>query len=118
MSKARQSLRDYEMMVILKPLLPDEVRKGIHKAIVGLIESVDGGTIIDTDVWGKRYLAYNIEGHNEGYYVVYTFKADASLINEMKRQLELKQEILRFMVMRHDKGIDVSKKIKKKEIEI
>lgn len=105
------------MMVALKPLLPDDVRKAIHKEFVDMVEK-NGGEMLDVDVWGKRYLAYKIAGHNEGYYIVYDFKAYPSEIAEMRRLLELKQEILRFMIVEVENPEEIGKRIKKKEIEV
>ncbi len=112
-----KKLKNYEMMVALKPLLPDDVRKSMHKEFMDMIEK-EGGEVLDVDVWGKRYLAYKIAGHNEGYYIVYDFKAYPEHINEMKRVLQLKQEILRFMIVEIDHPEEIGTRIKKKEIEI
>jgi small subunit ribosomal protein S6 len=112
-----KNLKNYEMMVALKPLLPDDVRKLLHKEIVELVEK-DKGEVLDVDVWGKRYLSFKINGHNEGYYIVYNFKAYPSVIAEMRRLMELKQEILRFMIVEVDYPEQIGKRIKKKEIEV
>jgi small subunit ribosomal protein S6 len=112
-----KKMRNYEMMVVLKPLLPDDLRKSIHKEFVDMMEQ-KGGEVLDVDVWGKRYLAYKIAGHNEGYYIVYNFKCSPSIINEMKRLLHLRQEILRFMIVEEDHPEEIGTRIKKKEIEV
>lgn len=106
----------YELVIVMKPLLPDDIRKSIHKSISMLIKSM-GGAVVDVDVWGKRYLAYKMMGHNEGYYMVYYFKLDSSNINEVKRVLKLKPELLNFLVVK-SKALPVQNKIKKKEIDI
>ena len=116
-AKEVKNVRNYEMAIALKPLLPDDVRKAIHKDFVDLVKS-KGGDVLDVDVWGKRYLAYKINGHNEGYYIIYTFNALPSSIAEIRRQMELKQEVLRYMVVEIDDVDELGKKIKKKEIEI
>jgi small subunit ribosomal protein S6 len=112
-----KQLKNYELMVALKPLLPDDLRKSLHQDFTKMM-SQDGGEVVDVDVWGKRYLAYKIDGHNEGYYIVYNFTNLPSNINEMKRQLKLRQEILRFMILEIEKTDQIGKRIKKKEIEI
>lgn len=117
MKNDKGKMKTYELMVALKPLLPDDLRKVIHKELVGMINK-DGGEVLDVDVWGKRYLAYKIQGHNEGYYIVYDFKQISSNINEMKRVLQLKQEILRFMIVEVEDTEKIGKGIKKKEIEV
>ena len=105
------------MMVALKPLLPDDLRKELHKEFVDMIQK-DGGEILDVDVWGKRYLAYKIKGHNEGYYIVYNFKVSPDKVAEIKRQMQLKQEILRFMIVEVEDTGKIGKGIKKKELNI
>jgi small subunit ribosomal protein S6 len=108
---------NYEMAVALKPLLPDDVRKTVHKDFVDLVKGMDG-EVLDVDVWGKRYLAYRINGHNEGYYIIYTFSIAPSKVAEIRRQMELKQEVLRYMVIEVEDVEEIGKRIKKKEIEI
>ena len=111
-----KQLATYELMMALKPLLPDDVRKVIHKDVLDLVKA-GKGKVIDTDVWGKRYLAYKIQGHNEGYYLLYQLELDSTSISEMKRKLELKQEILRFMIVKIEKPEELGHKLKKKEME-
>ncbi|MCB9790622.1 30S ribosomal protein S6 [Candidatus Nomurabacteria bacterium] len=114
---ARSKSEKYEIMVALKPLLPDDVRKSMHKEVIDLVKD-QKGEVDDVDVWGKRYLAYEIEGHNEGYYILYQASIPAVSIAEIKRQLGLKQEILRFMIIRVDDPAELKKKLKKKDIQL
>ena len=115
--KKVKDLKNYEMMVVLKPLLPDDVRKEVHKNFVDLLTEL-GGELVDIDVWGKRYLAYNIKGHDEGYYIVYNFKAPATAIAELRRKIELVQEILRYMIVEAEHPEEIGNKIKKKEMNL
>jgi small subunit ribosomal protein S6 len=107
----------YELMIVLKPLLPDDVRKALHKGIHELVEEL-GGKVDDTDVWGKRYLAYKILGHNEGYYILYQMTFPSSSVTELRRQLELKQEVLRYMVVKIERPEELEGSLKKKEMEL
>ncbi len=107
----------YELIVALKPLLPDDVRKALHQEFVNMVTD-NGGEVLDVDVWGKRYLSFKIKGHNEGYYIIYSFKLGASFIGEFRRQLELKQDVLRYMITEVEDVKSIGKRIKKKEIEI
>jgi small subunit ribosomal protein S6 len=114
---ADKKLKNYEMMVALKPLLPDDLRKELHKEFVDMVQD-DGGEVLDVDVWGKRYLAYKIKGHNEGYYIIYNFKVSPDRVAEIRRQMQLKQEILRFMIVEIENVDNIGTGIKKKEIKI
>ncbi len=107
----------YEMMVILKPLLPDDIRKIIHQSIVKLCKDLEG-EVKDVDVWGKRYLAYKIATHNEGYYLVYTISLPTKSMKEFKRQIDLKQEILRYLLTKVESEELVGRGMKKKGMEV
>jgi len=115
--KLNSKKRMYEMMVVLKPLLPDDIRKAVHKNITKTIADM-GGEVSDVDAWGKRYLAYKIKGHNEGYYILYQFNLPAGQVNELNRQMKLKQEVIRFMIVKIRKAQEIGKSLKKKEIEL
>lgn len=89
--------KEYELMVILKPLLPEDLRSGVQKDIEKLVGKLKG-EITATDVWGKRHLAYPIGKHDEGYYVVYNIKMEDSNINEFKSELKHMDDVIRFLV--------------------
>lgn len=110
-------LKNYEMMLAIKPLLPDDVRKTMHKEMLDMVKEM-GGEVLDVDVWGKRYLAYNIKGHNEGYYIVYSFKLPSEKVIEVKRLFGLKQEILRYVIVEEKHPETIGKALKKKEMEV
>lgn len=116
-AKKDTQLVNYELMIVLKPLLPDDVRKAIHKDLTELVKS-EGGEITDVDAWGKRYLAYDVKGHNEGYYIVYNFRTTPSSIANLKRQLSLKTEVLKKIVVEVDHPEMIGKGIKKKQIDV
>lgn len=107
----------YEVMVILKPLLPDDARKAFHKSVMDLCLKLDG-KVEDTDIWGKRYLAYKISVYQEGYYILYTIALPSSSLKEFKRQMDLKQEIIRYLLVKIDEGDIQRKSIKKKQMDV
>ena len=115
MKKSKSEL--YEMMVILKPLFPDDVRKAVHKSLVDLCKDL-GGEVTDADVWGKRYLAYKIRSHDEGYYIVYTLELPADQLKEFRRLVDLKQEILRYLLVKVEENDLERNKIKKKDMKV
>ncbi len=115
MKKAKSDL--YEMMVVLKSLLPDDVRKAVHKSMVDLCKDL-GGEVEDVDVWGKRYLTYKIKSHDEGYYIVYTLTLPKDKIAEFRRRMDLKQEILRYLLVKVEENDLERNKIKKKDMEV
>jgi len=92
----------YELMIIFKPLLPEEIRTGVEKRISTLLKK-GKGKILSQDVWGKRHLAYAIDSHEEGYYIVYKLSLEPSYVEELKRELHLINDILRFLITKEEK---------------
>ncbi|MFQ5492571.1 MAG: 30S ribosomal protein S6 [Candidatus Dojkabacteria bacterium] len=87
----------YELMVILKPLLPEDIRTGIQKKLEALVKKAKGA-MVSQDVWGKRHLAYPITNHNEGYYIVYNLELEPALIDEFEKELKLMGDVLRYLL--------------------
>lgn len=112
-----EQLVGYEMMVIFKPLLPDDVRKGAHTSLVDLVKKYKG-EVVGADVWGKRYLAYPIQSHEEGYYIVYEMKLPGSAVKEIQTEIQRISEVLRFLVSKIEHPGETSKKLNKKVIDI
>lgn len=89
------------MMVILKPLLPEDIRAGIQKKLDSLVKKAKG-SVLSQDVWGKRHLAYPINNHEEGYYIVYDLELDPAHIKEFQAELKLMNDILRSLLIKKD----------------
>ena len=49
--------------------------------------------------WGKRTLAYPINKHETGYYVIAKFETAADLLPEFERIVKLDEGVLRFLVV-------------------
>lgn len=89
-------------MVIIKPLLPEDIKSKVLKKIEKLIDEASG-QIKSTDVWGKRHLAYKIKSHEEGYYVLMNLKIPEEKVKEFEHDLKLQGDILRFLLIRKDR---------------
>ena len=92
---------EYELMVIIKPLLPEDIKSKVLKRVEKLVKDADG-SILSTDAWGKRHLAYKIKSHEEGYYVVMEVKMAEDKVKDFERDLKLQSDILRFLLIRKD----------------
>ncbi len=91
----------YETLFVIKPDLSEEATEAVMNKFTTLITD-NGGTIENVNVWGKRRLAYPIEKHVEGYYVLVNFKSEATLPLELNRVFGITDEILRNIVVRSD----------------
>lgn len=97
------SVRPYEVMVILDAGLEDDVIRSVVDRAVELIRS-RGGNPGRVDRWGKRRFAYEMRHRNEGYYVVIEATAEPAVMAELDRVLFLADEVLRHKVIRLPEG--------------
>ena len=87
----------YEMLYILDASLTDEAKDGIIAKIEDLVNK-NGGVVEKTDRWGARKLQYPINYKSEGYYVLMTFEAEKTLVQEMKRIVGITDGIIRRLI--------------------
>ena len=57
----------------------------------------ENGTVVNVDEWGKRKLAYLVNDEAEGFYVFYTFTANAEFPAELERVAGITEGVLRIM---------------------
>lgn len=63
----------------------------------------NGGTIVKTEQWGLRDLAYPIKKSNKAYYTMLAIDSPYSAVKEMERRLSLSEDILRHVTIRVQK---------------
>ncbi|HEX2211904.1 MAG TPA: 30S ribosomal protein S6 [Mycobacterium sp.] len=95
-------MRPYEIMVILDPTLDERTVAPSLETFLNVVRK-DGGSVDKVDIWGRRRLAYEIAKHAEGIYAVVDLKAEPATVDELDRQLNLNESVLRTKVMRTDK---------------
>ena len=61
-----------------------------------------GGTVVKTETWGLRGLAYRIKKNRKGHYMLLGMETPAPALAEMERQLGLNEDVLRSMTIRID----------------
>jgi len=91
----------YEAMVIINPQLDEEAYQIEMQRIQDSLVN-NGGEIVNTDLWGKRRLAYPINKQNEGYYGVIDFIGEGSLVKQLERNLKFSENVLRHMIINLD----------------
>ena len=96
------SAHKYELMFIADPELDE---RGLKKLTEQYLEIVtkEGGSVDGTDYWGRRKLAYEIQGETEGNYVVVNYTAEPATSDELDRLLNLSESVIRTKILRKDK---------------
>jgi small subunit ribosomal protein S6 len=94
-------MRNYELMVILDPDLEERTVAPSLDQLLGVVRR-DGGSVEKVDVWGRRRLAYEIDHKVEGIYAVIDLTAEPATVQELDRQLNLNEAVLRTKLIRPD----------------
>lgn len=90
----------YEIVYIFDSALEETQIKETLETVHSLLKTDGSGDpITDTNLWGKRTLAYPIAKHQVGYYVVVQFDVDPTLLPEFERALKLNDAIIRYLLV-------------------
>ncbi len=99
-------MKHYETLFVVKPTLTDEETKAQIEKTIAIITD-NGGEIVAVDDMGMRKLAYPVEKNERGYYTVVYYRAPATLIAELERQMRYNEEILKFMTVKYTKKKEI-----------
>jgi len=91
----------YELTYVISGVVQQNQVDDIVRKINHLIESNDGD-VLEVDEWGNQRLAYEIDRKRSGYYVNMYFKAPGSLIDRLERELQINDDVLRYLTLRMD----------------
>ena len=94
-------MRTYEVMVLIdsdvdERQVPALVEKHLEVITKG------GGTVDNTDIWGRRRLAYDINKKSEAIYAVLQISAEPAIVSEMDRLMSIDERIVRTKVLRRE----------------
>ena len=96
--------REYELVYIVAPTATDEDVEALQTQVAELVKEF-GGTVENTDVWGRRKLAYEIGHFTEGIYVVQLLDGPGEMIGELGRRLRVRDQVLRHLIVRVDEDL-------------
>ncbi len=105
-------MRTYEQLFILRPDAAQEEIDGFLEPIQNLITGA-GGQVEKLEKWGLRKLAYRVDKHNDGYYVLLQFSASADVVKEIERRFRVSDLVLKFLTVRIDRKLKWLEKRKK-----
>ena len=92
-------MRDYEIVYIFDSAVDRSVIDQKLQRFDQLATADAGGEVLAVEHWGKRQLAYPINKHDNGYYVVVQFRTTPESLPEFERAIKLDEEVLRYLVV-------------------
>ena len=93
-------MKRYESIIIINPNQDDQGVKALIDKFSDLINKI--GKLESVEEMGKRRLAYEIQKHREGIYILFNFDAQPDSIAELERNYRITDEIIKFIVVRKD----------------
>lgn len=92
-------MNEYEMMTVFHPRLNAD-DAGVAVTALEAQVAAQGGEMLSTDVWGRRRLAYPIDGVTEGTYVLMTFNLPPTGTVPLERWMRISDTVLRHLLIR------------------
>ena len=92
-------MRDYELVMIVSPEVADEAVPATIERVQQFIAE-QGGEVKEVNPWGRRRLAYPIERHREGSYVVAQLSLDPQRLTALEENLKLSEDVIRHLVVK------------------
>ena len=114
-------MNKYEAVIILNPNLSSKADSFL-KEFETLLSS-NSFKIVKTEDVGRRQLAYSINNHNKGHYLLFNLEGDPSKLIEIENKIKYNESIIRhlFINVKSHNGEDsqllVESKTKKKDSE-
>lgn len=91
-------MREYELMFIVAQR---DVKEGLHEQVVEQIRKlVDAleGRVLRVRPWGLRQLAYEIKGHDYGYYVIMQLLMKPESVSALETKIREIELVIRFLI--------------------
>lgn len=100
-------MRRYETVWVVNGDLPDEEVKATIDKFTKII-TAQGGTMVGVEEWGRRKLAYKIEGTFRGYYVLADFAGQPPAVKELERNFRIDDRVIRYLTIKKSDQVDLA----------
>ena len=95
-------MNQYETVFIMTPVLSEEQMKETVKKFRDYITK-RGGKLVHEEEWGLRKLAYPIQKKSTGFYQLFEYEAEGTLISPMETEFIRDERIIRFLTVKLNK---------------
>ena len=92
----------YETVFILTPVLSDAQMKEAEEKFSKVLTD-NGATIVNTEEWGLRKLAYPIQKKSTGFYCLVEFNGEPTIVKKLETAFRRDERVIRFLTFRQDK---------------
>ena len=104
----------YETMYILRPDIPEEEVDNHLKKYSEILEK-SGTEVLDSQMRGKRRLAYPIAKHKEGIYVQLSHQGDGQQVVVLEKAMRLSEDVIRYLTVKQNGPLPTPKSTSKED---
>ncbi|HET6781092.1 MAG TPA: 30S ribosomal protein S6 [bacterium] len=88
-------MKSYDLVFVIRPDLEQDASKTLVDRVTQRITD-QGGTVEAVDTWGKRRMSFSLKKNREGLFIHTRFSLDPAKVAEVRRGVNLIEEVLRF----------------------
>lgn len=106
-------MRHYEIVVMVHPDQSDQVPAMVerYRAMV----AADNGAVHRFEDWGRRQLAYTINGLHKAHYFLLNIECDGAALDEIKEAFRFNDAVLRHLMVRKNRAVTAPSPLFKSE---
>ncbi|MGX7014278.1 30S ribosomal protein S6 [Vagococcus silagei] len=93
---------NYEILYIIRPNIDEEAKTALVDRFDSILKE-NGAEVLESKLWEKRRLAYEIQDFREGIYQIVKVSAtDSKALDEFDRLAKISGDILRHMIVKEE----------------
>ena len=92
----------YETVFILTPVLSDDQMKEAVEKFKDVLKK-NNATLVNEELWGLRKLAYPIQKKTTGFYCLFEFEAEPTIVKTLETAYRRDERVIRFLTFHLDK---------------
>ena len=95
-------MNQYETVFILTPVLSDDQMKEAVEKFKDVLKK-NNATLVNEELWGLRKLAYPIQKKSTGFYCLFEFEAEPTIVKTLETAYRRDERVIRFLTFHLDK---------------
>jgi len=95
-------MNQYETVFILTPVLSDEQAKETVAKFKELLTK-NGAEFVNEEAWGLKKLAYNIDKKSSGFYFLFEYKGEPTIVKTLETGFRRDEKVIRHITVKLDK---------------
>jgi len=93
----------YELAIVMPGATTVAQKKTMQETIEKMVK-VNEGKVLNLDDWGKTDLAYEIDGNEAGYFMIFDLELNEANAKSLQEKIRLEEGIIRYLFIKKEKA--------------